>query len=52
MRKKTYIETFTIKAVVRIVGKSEEEAQEEAVDRILELLPDGWEIWDSETSYE
>lgn len=43
-----YYETFTIKAVVKVSGHSQDEASEIATDRILELLPDGWEIWDSE----
>lgn len=42
------IQTFTIKAVVKASGRNQYEASEIATDQILELLPEGWEIWDNE----
>lgn len=42
------IQTFTIRAVVKAEGRTQYDAVENATDQILELLPEGWEIWDSE----
>lgn len=45
---RNYVQTFTIKAVVKVSGHNQDEAVENATDQIMELLPEGWEIWDSE----
>lgn len=42
------IQTFTIRAVVKAEGRTQDEAVETAMDQIMELLPEGWEIWDAE----